>query len=379
MEIKRLQDLAEILEKKSIFLFGPRQTGKSTLIRSEFSHCFIVQLLDVEVRRFLMENPSRLKNLIPKESKMVVIDEIQKIPELLDIVHLLIEEKKIKFLLTGSSAIKIKRSSANLLGGRARTKFLFPLTYKELGSKFELSKVLQYGSLPSIYFSDSPFEDLRSYVSEYLIQEISGEGISRNIPAFSRFLDVAAINNGQILNYSSIGSDSGVKRGTVQNYYEILEDSLIGYRLPVWKKSKTRKSIEADKFYLFDTGIANALTERKTISLKTPEAGFLFETFILNELRAWNEYKNKDLKLSYWKSKNNFEVDFLLGDSVAIEVKCKESINQEDLKGLNAILEEKSIKKAICVYRGSQNLTYGKILVYPYQTFIDMIWNGSII
>ncbi|MBI2605704.1 MAG: ATP-binding protein [Deltaproteobacteria bacterium] len=374
MKIPRLQTLKPTVEKKTTFLFGPRQTGKSTLIKNELADHFLVQLLDASMRRMLLENPSRLINLIPENEKIVVVDEIQKVPELLDVVHLLIEEKKINFLLTGSSARKLKKTGVNLLGGRARTRHLFPLVCKELDTRFDLQKALQTGTLPSVYFSDSPHEDLKNYVSEYLIQEIAGEGISRNIPAFSRFLEVAALNNGQILNYAAIGSDAGVKRGTVQNYYEILEDTLIGFRLPAWRKSKTRKAIEADKFYLFDAGVVNSVVERKSVSLKTPEAGVLFETLVLNELRAWIDYRRKDVKLSHWKSKSNFEVDFLLNDSVAIEVKCKDAINEKDLRGLRAILEEKPVKNAVCVYTGDSTLKFDRIHVYPLKTFIDMVW-----
>jgi uncharacterized protein len=378
MEIARIMDLNEALFKKSVFLFGPRQTGKTTLIKNQLADCFFIQLLDATLQRKLIEDPSYLLKLIPKNQKRVVIDEIQKIPELLDVVHLLIEERKINFLLTGSSARKLKKSGVNLLGGRARTKFLYPLTYQELNSHFDLEKIITYGSLPSIYFSDDPYEDLKSYVSEYLIQEVAAEGLIRNLPAFSRFLTVAGISNGQIINYTQIGSDAGVKRGTVQNYYEILEDTLIGTRLPAWRKSKTRKNIEADKFYLFDAGVVNAICERKTVSLKTPEAGFLFETFIFNELKAWNEYNKKGITLSYWKSTSNFEVDFIIDDHTAIELKAKNQVHEKDLKGLNAILDEKSIKKAICVYLGNDILELNNITVYPYKTFLDLLWQNQI-
>ncbi len=378
MDLTRLQKLRTDLDKKSVFLFGPRQTGKSTLIRHEFKDAIIIQLLNVNTQRLLIDSPMTLATMIPENTKIVVIDEIQKIPELLDVVHLLIEERKINFLLTGSSARKIRRSGVNLLGGRARVRNLFPLSYKELNEKFDLLKALTIGTLPSIYFSDEPSLDLKSYVSEYLIQEIAHEGISRNIPAFSRFLEVAALNNGQILNYTSIGSDAGVKRGTVQNYYEILEDTLIGFRLPVWNKSKQRKSIESDKFYLFDNGIINSLAGNNEVNLKTTNAGFLFETFILNELRLWIEYNRKDLKLSYWKSKSNFEVDFLLDSHTAIEVKCKEQINKADLKGLLAIGDEKPIKKQICVYNGLYSQEIEGIPIYPFAIFLNKLWNNEI-
>lgn len=374
MEIKRLLSLKSELAKKSCFLFGPRQTGKTTLIKEQFPSAPFLQLLDVTMRRELIENPMKLSQMIPSQSTIVIIDEIQKVPELLDIVHLLIEEKKIKFLMTGSSARKIKQTGANLLGGRARSKKFYPLLKQELKEHFQLPKALNFGTLPSIYFSNSPDEDLRDYVSEYLIQEISAEGITRNIPTFSRFLEVAALNNGQILNYAAIGSDAGVKRGTVQNYYEILEDTLIGFRLPPWQKSKTRKAITAEKFYLFDTGIVNSLTGRKNISMKTAEAGFLLETLVLNELRAWNDYQSKNLQINYWKSKSGFEVDFLLNAEIAIEVKCKENVTDKDLRGLKAISEESKIKKAVCVYLGKHRAESNGIELIPFDDFIEILW-----
>jgi predicted AAA+ superfamily ATPase len=375
---RRSLNLAPILAKKSCFLMGPRQTGKTTLIEQQFPKIQIIQLLDSETRSFLLQNPSRLSGMIPENQKIAVIDEIQKIPELLDQVHLLIEKRKINFLLTGSSSRKLKRTGVNLLGGRARKRNLFPLTTDELKEKFNLQKALEIGTLPSIYFSDSPKEDLSVYASEYLTQEIAAEGITRNIPSFARFLEVAALSNAQMINYTAVSSDAGVARTTVQHHYEILEDTLIGYRLKAWTKTKTRKSIGKEKFYFFDTGVVNSLVGRKTLSLKTPESGFLFETFLLNEVHAYSEYFAKDADFSYWQSKSGFEVDLFLNEEIAVEIKAKESVSERDLKSLLALAEEKKMKRMICVYLGKFTQKIGAVEIIPYDQFLAELWDGEV-
>ena len=375
MPIKRKLNLTETLAKKSCFLFGARQSGKSTLIDSEFKNAFKLSLLDLNLRRELIQNPNHLKKIIPPNEKLVVIDEIQKIPELLDLIHLLIEERKVHFLLTGSSAIKLRRSGVNLLGGRARTQYLFPFIQQELGNQYSLEKAATIGLIPSIYLSDEPHEDLKSYVSEYLIQEIAAEGISRNIPSFSRFLEVAALCNAQLLNYQNVGSGSEVKRGTVKNYYDILEETLIGYRLPAWQKSKKRKAISTEKFYFFDVGIVNSLLGRKSVSLSTSDGGYIFETLIMHEVRAWIEYTKQDYKMSFWRSKSGFEVDLLLNDEIAIEIKAKKKITLKDLAGLKALKEEQEIKKMFVVYLGDTILHEDGITILPFQNFINQMWS----
>ena len=378
MSFKRKLDLTKTLTQKSCFLFGARQSGKSTLITSQFKDAFKLSLLDINLRRELIQNPSQLKKIIPPNEKLVVIDEIQKIPELLDLIHLLIEERKINFLLTGSSARKLRRSGVNLLGGRARTRYLFPFISQELGDQYSLERVANVGLIPSIYLSEEPQEDLRSYVSEYLIQEIAEEGISRNIPAFSRFLEIAALFNAQLINYEAIGSDSEVKRGTVKNYYDILVDTLIGYRLPAWKKTKNRKAITTEKFYFFDVGIVNSLVGRKLISLQSPEGGFIFETLVMHEVRSWIEYGRKDFEMRFWRSTSGFEVDLILNDEIAIEIKAKKNISPKDLKGLRALREEVKIKKMYLVYLGDKILYENDVTIIPFQDFVDKMWADSL-
>lgn len=376
--LKRALDLRPILAQKSCFLFGPRQTGKTTLFHEQFPEVPQIQLLNAETQRTLLRNPSLLTGFIPESSKIAVIDEIQKIPELLDQVHLLIEERKIRFLLTGSNARKLKRQGVNLLGGRARRRELFPLTTNEIGKGFELTRALSVGTIPSIYFSDAAVEDLSAYSSEYLTQEIAAEGISRNVPAFARFLETAAISNGQLINYAAIASDAEVARTTVQEHYRILEDTLIGFRLNAWKKTKNRKAIGKEKFYFFDCGVVNSLVGRKSVALKTVEAGPLFETFLLNEVRAYSSYRARDLELNFWQSKSGFEVDLILNGETAVEIKAKDSISSRDLKGLHALAEETPLKHRFCVYVGKRAFRAEEVDVVPYGEWLGRLWNGDI-
>ena len=263
MFIPRQLDLMEATAHKSCFLFGPRQTGKSMLIRETVPEGTpIYELLDHRLWMDLSADPTRMRQEIEAKNlrnKLVVVDEIQKLPILLDEIQLLIETRKLRFLLTGSSARKLRQSGVNLLGGRARSRYLHPLSWKELGPRFDLMTALNRGLLPSVYFSDDASEDLRSYVGTYLKEEITAEALTRNIPAFARFLEVAAACSGQMFNKTAVASDAQVPRTTVIEYFEILKDTLIGYELPAWNRSKKRKAIETAKFYLFDVGVARTL------------------------------------------------------------------------------------------------------------------------
>ena len=239
--IDRIIDLNSLLDKKSYFLLGPRQTGKTYLIRHTLENARVYDLLDAEIYLALSRNPGLISEELQPQDRIVVIDEIQRLPELLNEVHRLIETSGIRFLLTGSSARKLRRGGINLLGGRARTKYLHPLTYKELNRHFELSTAIERGLIPSIYFSDDPRADLHAYAGSYLQQEILAEGATRNIPAFSRFLRVAAFCNASIVNFTNVANDAQVARTTVYEYFEILKDTLLLYELPAWRKSKKRK------------------------------------------------------------------------------------------------------------------------------------------
>ncbi|MDD5344027.1 MAG: AAA family ATPase, partial [Smithella sp.] len=257
--VDRQLDISALLAKRSLFLLGPRQTGKTSLIHRTLPDTLFYDLLDSKNYLALSHNPGRLAEEIGSSVKRVVIDEIQRIPSLLNEVQRLIETRNVNFLLTGSSARKLRRGGINLLGGRARVKYLHPLTYRELGDKFDLNRAMQRGLLPSIYFSDDPRADLESYAGLYLQQEIMAEGATRNIPAFSRFLKIAAHSNGCIVNFTNIASDAQVARTTVYEYYEILKDTLILRELPPWRKTVKRKPLASSKYYFFDVGVVSAL------------------------------------------------------------------------------------------------------------------------
>jgi len=373
--VERIVDLNNLVGKKSHFLFGPRQTGKTFLIRHTLKDIRLYDLLDSSIYLALSRNPGRIAEELTPQDRIVVIDEIQRIPELLNEVHRLIEERGIRFLLTGSSARKLRRGGVNLLGGRARTKYLHPLTYKELGERFDLFRGIERGLLPSIYFSDDPRADLRAYAGSYLQQEIVAEGFTRNIPAFSRFLRVAALCNGTIVNFTNVANDAQVARTTVYEYFEILKDTLILHELPAWRKSKKRKPLASSKYYFFDIGVVSALQERE-FRPRTPEFGEAFETYIFHELICYRDYMGGD-PLSYWRSTSGFEVDFIIGDHTAIEVKAKENLSPAELKPLRALAEEKKLKRFLCVSLEPRRREIADVTVLPYKDFLELLWSGQ--
>ena len=377
---RRILHLDENIKEKSIFLFGPRQTGKSTLVRAGLPDARVYNLLDVGLYRTLGADPTRIKKeilSIPHPKPVVVIDEIQMLPELLNEVHLLIEEHGIRFVLTGSSARSLKRKGVNLLGGRARSMNLHPLVSAELGESFDLMRALNHGLLPAIYDSHNPDGDLNDYAGVYLREEIAAEGVTRNIPAFSRFLEVAAISNGQILNHTNIASDAEVKRTTVIDYYQVLLDTLLGFELPAWKGTKKRKPITTSKFYLFDPGVARHLAGREKYTQKNAGFGAAFEHFIFHELRSACDYGYRST-LHYWRSTSGFEVDFILDGSLAIEVKAASTIRADDLKGLKAIREEHPGFKLIVVAMNDREYLEDGISIIPWKIFLQKLWNRTL-
>ncbi|PIQ86086.1 MAG: hypothetical protein COV74_06145 [Candidatus Omnitrophica bacterium CG11_big_fil_rev_8_21_14_0_20_45_26] len=376
MNIPRLIDLTKPLENKSCFLFGPRQTGKSWLIRHTLSQFRAYNLLNRETYLTLSRSPQRIRQECNQNDKIVIIDEIQKLPELLDEVHFLIEERGIHFLLTGSSARKLKRGGANLLGGRARIKHLHTFSFFELKEQFELVKALNHGLLPPIYFSDMPDEDLAAYVGAYLKEEIAAEGLTRNIPAFSRFLEVAALCNGQLINYANISNDAQVARTTIQEYFEILKDTLVAYEVPGWKKTKKRKPIGTSKLYLFDTGVTRFLQNRAQFRQGSPEFGEAFESFIFHELKTYADYHQAG-EVCYWRSQSGFEVDFILGSQTAIEVKASRTIGSADLRGLKALKEEGKLKQFLLVSLEETERKVDGIQILPWQQFLEELWKGK--
>lgn len=376
MYIERKLRLNEILEKKSCFLFGPRQTGKSSLIAKSIDQALVFNLLNSDTFRQLSRRPSLLREQVSAHRGPVVIDEIQKLPELLDEVQLLIDETKLHFLLTGSSARKLRRGGINLLGGRARSRRMHPFISEELGDKFDLLKALNWGLLPSIYFSDAPVEDLKSYVGDYLKEEVAEEGLTRNIPAFSRFLEVAALGDGQIVNYTNVASDAEIARSTVQDYFGILRDTLIAEEIEPWAKTKKRKAISKSKFYFFDPGVVNTLQAAGEIKPRSPLFGQAFERFIYHELATYRDYVTQG-SLHFWRSTTDDEVDFVLDESIAIEVKGKDLVSQRDLQGLERIGEERLLKHKIVVSLESRPRQVGSIAILPWQLFLKKLWDGE--
>ena len=377
MYIDRKLDIASVVAKKSCFLFGPRQCGKSSLVRQTLPDAHVLDLLSGDTYTRLSRNPGYIEEIC-RDSRPVVIDEIQKLPILLDEVHRLIETKGIKFLLTGSSARKLRKSGVNLLGGRARVRHLHPFSAAELGNRFDLDYALNNGLIPGIWDTDDPEEDLAGYVSLYLEQEIMAEGATRNLPAFSRFLEVAALSNGEQINYQSISSDAQVPRSTIQEYFKILKDTLIAAEVPVWKKGRSRKTVETSKFYLFDTGVTRRLQGRKSIVRGTPEYGYAFESWIMHELSAYISACRRDSEISYWRTRTNLEVDFIVNGEIAIETKTTRNVVRDDLKGLRAITEEGSFRQRIVVSDEPLEREVESVLILPWKVFVDRLWSGEL-
>ena len=375
----RIVNLPQLLEKKSQFLFGPRQTGKSWLIQQQLESAYIIDLLESESFLRFQRAPQELRTLEFSESGLVVVDEIQRVPGLLDEIHLLIERRGLRFLLTGSSARKLRRGGVNLLGGRARTFDLFPLVSEELGSDFNLLKALSHGTIPSHYLSDDVEADLKSYVANYLELEIAAEGATRNIPAFSRFLEVAGLSNTQIINYAKIANDAQIAPSTVQEYFQVLRDTLIGRDLPAWKESKKRKASKTSKFYFFDVGIARTLQGRPALKRNSAEFGEVLESYLFHELSAYSSYfRTKPLR--YWRSNRGDEVDFLLNESIAIEVKSSSTVAARDLKGLLALREESVFSRYLVVCQEPrQRRVFDNIEIWPVEEFLAALWRHEFV
>lgn len=376
---KRVLNLEKSIQRKSLFLFGPRQTGKSFYLKKTFKNALYYDLLRTDLFFRLTSNPSLLREevLADSENKLIIIDEIQKLPILLDEVHLLIEEYDRKFILTGSSARKLKYGASNLLGGRALTRHLYPLVSKEMGD-YDIERIVNFGSIPSIYDSDEPLEDLEAYVGTYLKEEIQAEGAVRKLEQFARFLNLAAMTNSEILNYSSIGSDLGLPAKTIREYFRILEDTLVGTLLEPYIKTIKRKATSRAKFYFFDVGVANVLANRFNIKPQTELFGKVFEHFICLELHAYINYNKIRQPLTFWRSRSGYEVDFLVGDHIAIEVKSSTMVKEKHCRGLNVLSEELNLERKIIVSMDDNKRLLGEIEVIPYREFLAQLWNGQI-
>lgn len=377
---KRLSPLSNN-PQESFFLWGPRKSGKSTLLELLYPQAYWVDLLKTDEHIRYLHRPSLLREelLQDKMVKMVVIDEIQKVPLLLDEVHWLIEHTNIIFGLCGSSARKVKRGHANLLGGRALRYELFGLVAHEIGKEFQLSQMLNAGYLPSHYLSSKPMKLLQSYVNDYLKEEIVDEGLVRNFPVFSEFLHIAALSDTEMLQYSNIARECHVSVPTVQQYFQILVDTLLGSFLPSYKKRPKRRVNTLPKFYFADVGVVNFLARRGTIEPGSELFGKAFENWIFHELSAYNHYRERFAELSYWRLVNGTEVDFIVNDfECAIEVKSSANISTHHLRGLRELLKDHKAKIAmvICMEKKARKTEDG-ILILPATDFISGLWRGD--
>ena len=370
----------------SVFLFGPRQTGKTSFIKNQLAENHEIKLLwtllDGRLRMRVQADIGLLRQEVEVRNLhdcIVVIDEIQKCPQLLDEVHYLIEERNIRFLLTGSSARKLKDSGVNLLGGRATERHMHPFTFAEIGhhENYNLPYIFEHGLIPSFFLSDNPDERLAAYTDTYLTEEIAAEGAARNIPAFSRFLTVAALTNSQILNYANIANDCKVSSQTVKQWYGILKDTLLGYQVEAYTETVKRKAFSSSKFYLFDIAVARYLKNMPSPAENSTEFGECFEQLICMELKAWIDYRSPRSRLTYWRSTSLLEVDFCLDDTVAIEVKASGNIVDKHLKGLKALREEGIFRQYIVVCREEHPRIMDGITILPWKLFLEMLWNDD--
>ena len=354
---------------KSFFLFGPRGTGKTTWVKSKFTKAIYLDLLEAQLFNDLLANPQRLENFIPKNFKdWVIIDEVQRVPELLNEIHRLIEKNKYKFILTGSSARKIKRKGVNLLAGRALGYHFYPLTAVELGNDFNLNHSLAYGQLPCAYTEKDPKAYLESYVKTYLEEEVQQEGFTRNLGAFSRFLEAASFSQGSVLNISSVARECSVERKVVENYFTILEDLLIAYRVPVFTKKAKRRLVSHPKFYFFDVGIYRTLRPAGPLDMPEETGGHASETLFLQELQAINIYLKLGYTIFYWMTSNKIEVDFVLYGNKGIrafEIKRTGKVSNSMLKGLRAFQKDYPSAKTYFIYGGERRLRAGDIEILP--------------
>lgn len=361
----------------SFFLFGPRGTGKSTWLKKSFPKALFFDFLKFSTFHELSAQPDRLEIMIPKNFKdWVILDEVQKIPEILNEVHRLIEDRRIKFILTGSSARKLKRGEINLLAGRARTCFMHPLTLLELCKDFSLTHSLQYGHLPQTFNTKDPQGYLESYIMTYLKEEVQQEGLTRNLGDFHRFLEVASFSQGSLINFSEIARECSIHRKVVENYFTILEDLLIGVRLNVFSKKAKRKMIAHSKFYFFDTGVYQTLRPKGPLDSPEEIGGVALETLVFQEVRALNGVLQKGYQLFFWHTADHQEIDFVLYGKrgiKGIEVKRTRKATPKHLKGLKAFLTDYPQAEGYFVYGGSEELYFDKIRVIPVEKFLKKL------
>jgi uncharacterized protein len=374
-------------QSKTVFLWGARKTGKSTLLKSTFKNAFRIDLLSQsEFFKYLRE-PGRLYSEYNRQvvrtdvNQPLIIDEIQKVPALLDEVHRLIEEDSQTIVLCGSSARKLKRNQSNLLGGRAWKFVLHPFTSAELGTQFNLKQALNKGLIPDHYFEEKYIRSIRAYAEDYLKEEIQMEGLVRNLPAFSRFLEVASYSQGCLVNYSNVAREVGVSAKTVKQYFDILRDTNIGIFIKPWNKRKKRQVIsEMEKFYFFDVGVGNYLCRKTNIVEKTPAFGDSFEHLILMELIAYKSYFEKNTDIRFWRTNTGLEIDFIIGEGdLGIEIKATANAASKKLTGFRGDQNELDLKRKIVVSLDSKKSIIRKdIEIYPWESFLEELWSHQL-
>lgn len=364
----------------SIFLFGARQTGKSTFLRQKFPNTIYIDLLDTTLKARFARRPALLYEMLcdKPEKTLVIIDEVPEVPELLNEVHRLMSEKNLLFILCGSSARKFKRKGYNTLGGRAYPVYLFPFVSAEIAD-FDLQHAINYGMLPPHYLANNPRRRLSAYIDVYLKEEIKEEALVRNLNAFQRFLEVAALTDGEMINSNNIAQDCGVSANTVKSYFEILEDTLLGFFVPAYTKTMKRRLVQAPRFYYMDVGIANHLLHRNELVRGTAEYGHAFEHLVMQELRAWLSYTESTERLSFWRTYTGLEVDAVIGDArVAIEIKSVEEVLPRHLKGLNAFAADYPESRLIVVSLDVVNRRIGGIECIYIMDFFKMLWKDGL-
>lgn len=368
---------------KSFFLFGPRGTGKSTLIKQLYKDAALIDLLEPSLYRQYRAKPERLKSMIHSQAgtKTFIIDEVQKVPELLSVVHQLIEEKKgWQFILTGSSARKLKRSGVDLLAGRAQLKYLHPFMAAEISSQFSLEKNLRLGMLPLIVNSEDPIGDLKTYLALYMQEEVQMEGLIRKMDQFSHFLEAVSFSQASPINYSNIARDCAVSSKTVENYIQILEDLLLSFRIPIFSKKAKRHLSDHPKFYYFDAGVFQSIRPTGPLDNTDSILGQAIETLVAQHLRAWIDYSSQEGKLYFWRTKSGLEVDFIIYGEIgfyAIEIKKSSTISPQDLRGLIEFKKDYPESSTILLYGGNEKRMINGILCMSLTEFLLQLRPGE--
>ncbi|MBI5208899.1 MAG: ATP-binding protein [Elusimicrobia bacterium] len=383
MHIPRIScQVGETLKSKSVLLLGPRRTGKTRYIRNELTPDRVYNLLVNREFARLSANPGLIREELRDNDRLVVVDEIQKLPSLMDEIHDLIETSGIRFLLTGSSARKLRRTHTSLMAGRARVQHLLPFTSSELNTfdkkLFDIDKLLTFGSLPPVYLSDSPARELEDYTGTYLKEEIQAEAIVRKIENFSRFLRIAALSNAELVNFNKVARDAQVPPRTIIEHFHILEDTLLGVMLPPFRQAPSRKAYSMSKFYFFDVGVAHSLAGISQVPRGTPVFGKALEHLVFLELWAYKSYRNKAEPIQFWRTYDGSEVDFVIGDGIAVEVKASDMAHGGHLKGIKSLSKQHALKKKVVVSMDQRRRRLEGIDIMPLEGFLESLWAGEL-